>query len=259
MEIDREEDDEDDTLGGFIVPDNEEDDDDFGKSVSKKKPKQPNRAIIQDSDDEEQAQQSEAEEEPAPRKNKGKGKQKEKPVYELKFIKEVRWASFLAGPFADVTVGEQQEPSTKMIWAEKEVERMLKENTDGAFPLRSLPLPARSPRFPFRYRQGHHYLVVRLRPRHDGHLPRVEGSQDGPLPRRHEHHRARGVDQDPEEVEEVPHHTPCVVIVAIERSFPLTYALRPRSVSLKCGGVGLTLTRANRVISLGTSRALSLG
>lgn len=89
MEIDGE-DDEDETLGGFIVRDDEEDDDDFGKAVSKKKPRQPNRAVIQDSDDEEHAEQSEAEEEPAPRKNKGKGKQKEKPVYELKFIKEVR-------------------------------------------------------------------------------------------------------------------------------------------------------------------------
>lgn len=30
-----------------------------------------------------------------------------------------------------------------MIWAEKEVERMLKENPDGAFPSHSLPLSAR--------------------------------------------------------------------------------------------------------------------
>lgn len=55
----------------------------------------------------------------------------------------------------------------------------------------------------------------------------------------------------------MPHHATCVLVVAIEPSSPLTCACRPHSVSLKCGGVGLTLTRANRVISLGTLHAFS--
>ncbi|GJN91484.1 hypothetical protein Rhopal_004507-T1 [Rhodotorula paludigena] len=108
LDIDMDEDDDDDTLGGFIVAD-DEDDDAFADSVKKKKkPKQPNRAIVQDSDDE----QSEAEEEPAPsRKEKGKGKKKEKTALELDWMAK-------------------QEPSTKMIWALTEIERSFKETPD---------------------------------------------------------------------------------------------------------------------------------
>ncbi|BGP04654.1 hypothetical protein JCM10049v2_000456 [Rhodotorula toruloides] len=188
MEIDREEDDEDDTLGGFIVPDHEEDDDDFGKSVSKKKPKQPNRAIIQDSDDEEQAEQSEAEEEPAPRKDKGKGKQKEKPVYELKFIKEL-------------------EPSTKMIWAEKEVERMLKENPDDKVIIISSFVSALDMMDIYLESKGHRTV------RYQGDMSITEREES---------------------------------IRILKKSKKCRIML----LSLKCGGVGLTLTRANRVISL---------
>lgn len=84
LDIDMNEDDDDDTLGGFIVAD-DEDDDAFANSVKKRKPKQPNRAIVQDSDDE----QSEAEEEPAPsKKDKGKGK-KEKTALELDWMAKV--------------------------------------------------------------------------------------------------------------------------------------------------------------------------
>lgn len=129
-------DDVDETLGGFIAPDGDvdadEDDDDFGKAVLKKKPKQPNRAIIQDSDDED-AQQSEAEEEYAPKAFKGKGKEtddkteKKKKKKKGRTMQELQWMR-------------EQEPSTKMLWVMSELERMFKENPDGACPLSLLSL-----------------------------------------------------------------------------------------------------------------------
>lgn len=117
-----EDDDIDETLGGFIVPDGDEDDDDFGDAVQQRKPKQPNRAIVQDSDDEDGdvAQQSEAEEEPAPKSAKAKGKKKVKTAEQIQWVRE-------------------QEPSTKMLWTMAELERMFKENPEGASSLSLLP------------------------------------------------------------------------------------------------------------------------
>jgi len=119
--MDDDDDDVDETLGGFIVPDGDEDDDEFGKALVKRKPKQPNRAVVQDSDDDDQvAQQSEAEEEPAPQSAKAKGKKKVKTLEQIQWVRE-------------------QEPSTKMLWAMAELERMFKENPEGASSLPLLP------------------------------------------------------------------------------------------------------------------------
>ncbi|GAA5857003.1 hypothetical protein JCM8547_007910, partial [Rhodosporidiobolus lusitaniae] len=86
-------DDEDETLGGFMVSDDDD------KPQPKKK--QPNRCVIQDSDDE----HSEAEEVPEPSSSdkKGKGKKKEKTASEVKRLND-------------------QEPSTKMLWAYEKLE-----------------------------------------------------------------------------------------------------------------------------------------
>lgn len=105
MELDDDIDDDGD-LKDFIAKDDEVDEDDEDeKPSSLKKVKQPNRRIIQDSDDE-----SEAEEEKPSKKDKGKGKEK-------------------VGPVELPSYMEKQEPSTKMKWALAEVQRL-----DAEFP-----------------------------------------------------------------------------------------------------------------------------
>lgn len=106
MELDDDIDDDGD-LKDFIAIDNEMDEDDeYGKPLSKKV-KQPNRHIIQDSDDELEAEEKEK----PSKKDKGKGREKVAPV-ELP-----DWMA-------------KQEPSTKMKWALAEVQRLYAEFPD---------------------------------------------------------------------------------------------------------------------------------
>ncbi|BGP44657.1 hypothetical protein JCM10450v2_000471 [Rhodotorula kratochvilovae] len=187
QDAEMDEEDGDETLGGFIVPD-EEDDDEFAKAAKKKAPKQPNRAVIQDSDEDEPAQQSEAEEELAPKADKGKGKKKVKSVRELLWMKE-------------------QEPSTKMVWVMNELERMFRDNPDDKIIVISSFVTALD--------MMDNYLknkdVRTLRYQGDMSI----GERDETL-----------------------------------RIFRKSKKRKVMLLSLKCGGVGLTLTRANRVISL---------
>ncbi len=139
-EEDAAEDNEDPTLGGFIVDDDKSSDSDFepvnfkskGKAKAKA-PKQPNRAVIQDSDDDEVDELEEAEEvvevsddEDRPRnkaKSKGKGKMSAGPKIDEKMTaKEKKRAQ--AKWRAD------QEPSTKMLWVLAEIRRLQREDPD---------------------------------------------------------------------------------------------------------------------------------
>ncbi|GAA5932237.1 hypothetical protein JCM3775_001168 [Rhodotorula graminis] len=185
-----EDDDIDETLGGFIVPDGDEDDDEFGKAVQKRKPKQPNRAIVQDSDDEDgdTAQQSEAEEEPAPKSANAKGKKKVKTAEQIQWVRE-------------------QEPSTKMLWTMTELERMYKENPDEKVIVISSFVAGLDILDTYLGSQGVRTL------RYQGDM--TISDRDETL-----------------------------------RTFRKSKKRKVLLLSLKCGGVGLTLTRANRVISL---------
>ncbi|GAA5916809.1 hypothetical protein JCM8208_004781 [Rhodotorula glutinis] len=185
-----EDDDIDETLGGFIVPDGDEDDDDFGDAVQQRKPKQPNRAIVQDSDDEDGdvAQQSEAEEEPAPKSAKAKGKKKVKTAEQIQWVRE-------------------QEPSTKMLWTMAELERMFKENPEEKVIVISSFVAGLDILDTYLGTQGVRTL------RYQGDM--TISDRDETL-----------------------------------RTFRKSKKRKVLLLSLKCGGVGLTLTRANRVISL---------
>lgn len=135
-------DDDSESLDGFIVDDDEDDDDgDYGKAPQKKKkvPRMQNRAVIQSDDDDE----SEAEEESAPRrmkKNKVSDKGKEKADDKGKVKTTFTWGDVrtLQAPVqaqaAALTwrVDMQQEPSTKILWAYNELDRMFAENPTGA-------------------------------------------------------------------------------------------------------------------------------
>ncbi|GAA5958411.1 hypothetical protein JCM3765_007868 [Sporobolomyces pararoseus] len=114
VEMDVDDDDDDDDLGGFIVNDDEEGSEEEGRRIKKKAIKQPNRAVIQDSDDEEDFKEaSEAEEsdsESRKKQAKGKGKAEAKRIRQLYLQK--------------------QEPSTKMLWVLSELQTLAKENPD---------------------------------------------------------------------------------------------------------------------------------
>jgi hypothetical protein len=146
-EDDEEEENADPTLGGFIVADDKdsESDSDFelvnakGKGKAKAKPpKQPNRAVIQDSDDDEvdeleeaeEASESSDEDDFRPRfsaKDKGKSKSKgtipagpqidQKMSAKEKKRAQAKWRA-------------QQEPSTKMMWVLNEIKRLEEEAPD---------------------------------------------------------------------------------------------------------------------------------
>lgn len=97
-------------LKDFIVRDHESEDEDGSKPH--KKVKQPNRRIIQDSDDESEAEEAAA---PTSKKSKGKGKGKQ----ESKDLPE--WMR-------------SQEPSTKMLWALEEIKRLDSEYVNVRWP-----------------------------------------------------------------------------------------------------------------------------
>lgn len=155
MNVEEGRDDEDDedadgTLGGFIVDDDAADDDgDYGtsqKKDKKKKVKMPNRAVVQSSDE------SEAEEESAPTRRTStskppqqeKGKEKEVAPAQLTWAEVCLWpARRRTRPATDVPLrNEQQEPSTKILWAYNELDRMFKENPTGPFLDRQRDCPA---------------------------------------------------------------------------------------------------------------------
>lgn len=108
--------DEADDLNGFIVPDGQEDDSDEEEDLPVLKVKvQPNRPIVQDSDDEDEPIVS-----TAPAKDKGKGKAREEESSSSRGRKSKKktelpeWQS-------------KQEPSTKMKWALEELNRCREE------------------------------------------------------------------------------------------------------------------------------------
>lgn len=134
-------DNEDPTLGGFIVGDDKADDSaesDYepvnfngkGKAKAKVKvPKQPNRAVIQDSDDEAEEEdelESDFGEEAKPaltRMAKGKGKPMAGPNLDKKMTAKERKR-------AEAKWRADQEPSTKMLWVLAEIKRLQEEAPD---------------------------------------------------------------------------------------------------------------------------------
>ncbi|GAA5965007.1 hypothetical protein JCM8115_005679 [Rhodotorula mucilaginosa] len=187
-------DDDSESLNGFIVDDDEEDDDgDYGKAPQKKKkvPRMQNRAVIQSDEDE-----SEAEEEPAPRrvkKNKSSDKGKEKADDKGKVKTTFTWGD--------------QGPSTKILWAYNELDRMFAENPTDKVIIISSFTSALDLMNEFLLRKG----VKSCRYQGDMNISERE-----------------------EAIRRLKKSNKCKVML----------------LSLKCGGVGLTLTRANRVIAL---------
>ncbi|GAA5925394.1 hypothetical protein JCM10213_008780 [Rhodosporidiobolus nylandii] len=187
-DVEMADDDDDDTLGGFIV--NDEDEDDSGLSRKDKgkgkAPKQPNRRVIQDSDDE----HSEAEEvpEPSSSKAKGKGKKAEKTALELDFM-------------------QNQELSAKMLWAESKVNEILAEEGDQKIIIISSFTSALDLMETYLNSKGHRTT------RYQGDMNRAARDE---------------------------------ALRVLKKSKKCKIML----LSLKAGGVGLTLTRANRVIAL---------
>ncbi|ORY40897.1 SNF2 family N-terminal domain-domain-containing protein [Leucosporidium creatinivorum] len=183
MDVDEDIDDDGD-LKNFIAKDDEMDEDDEDdKPSSSKKVKQPNRRIIQDSDDE-----SEAEEEKPSKQDKGKGKEK-------------------AGPVELPSWMEKQEPSTKMKWALAEVQRLDAEFPDDKIIIISSFTTALDLMADMLYEAD--FKVTR----YQGDMTRKERDDS---------------------VRVLKKSKKCKIML----------------MSLKCGGVGLNLTRANRVISL---------
>ncbi|GAA6022649.1 hypothetical protein JCM8202_005034 [Rhodotorula sphaerocarpa] len=198
MNVEEGRDDEDDedadgTLGGFIVDDDAEDDDgDYGtsqKKDKKKKVKMPNRAVVQSSDE------SEAEEESAPtrRTSTSKPPQQEKGKEKEVAPAQLTWA--------------EQEPSTKILWAFNELDRMFKENPTDKVIIISSFTSALELMDQFLQRKG-----IRT--------CRYQGD--------------RNISEREQAIRVLKKSKKCRVML----------------LSLKCGGVGLTLTRANRVIAL---------
>ncbi|GAA5891117.1 hypothetical protein JCM6882_006429 [Rhodosporidiobolus microsporus] len=180
-------DDEDDTLGGFIVNDDEESDDEVKSSKKKTKaPSQPNRRVIQDSDDE----HSEAEEvpEPSSSRSKGKGKQKEKSALEVEFMKS-------------------HEPSAKMLWLKAKLDAIFRDSPDDKVILISSFTSALD--IAGEYLTKHGYTNTR----YQGDMNREARDE---------------------------------ALRILKKSKKCKIML----LSLKAGGVGLTLTRANRIIAL---------
>ncbi|GAA5877102.1 hypothetical protein JCM16303_006167 [Sporobolomyces ruberrimus] len=195
MEVDDDEDDADEKgdLDGFIV--NDDDDEYEDRSIKKKAPKQPNRAVIQDSDDEDDGLlASEAEEDFASesrKKDKGKGKVIGKA--EAKKIRQI-WMK-------------KQETSTKMLWCLAELERLQAENPDDKVIIISSFTSMLD-------------LLQDFLDSKDIKTCRYQGDMNA-QDRLHS-------------------------LKVLKKSKKCKVML----LSLKCGGVGLTLTRANRVISL---------
>ncbi|GAA5972276.1 hypothetical protein JCM11641_002387 [Rhodosporidiobolus odoratus] len=184
-------DNEDDTLGGFIVNDDEEDDAmSFGGKEKKKAPIQPNRRVIQDSDDE----HSEAEEVPEPSSSsKKKGKAKEKSALELDFM-------------------QNQEPSSKMTWVLEKIQAFQATNPDEKVIIISSFTSALDLLETFLEGKGHRTT------RYQGDMNRAARDES--------------------------------LRVLKKSKKPLDLQCKIMLLSLKAGGVGLTLTRANRIIAL---------
>ncbi|GAA6004431.1 hypothetical protein JCM10207_000724 [Rhodosporidiobolus poonsookiae] len=185
--MDVDDDDDDETLGGFIV-DDEDDGPSYGKKGKGKgkAPSQPNRRVIQDSDDE----HGEAEEVPELReeKGKGKGKKKEKTALEVGWMKE-------------------QEPSAKMKWALDKINEIHTQAPDDKIIVISSFTTALDIFEDYLATNGHRSC------RYQGDMNRDE--------------RERAI-----------------------RTLKKSNKCKIMLLSLKAGGVGLTLTRANRIIAL---------
>lgn len=141
-------DDDTDSLNGFIVDDDEDEDDvDYGKASSKKnKPTQmSNRAVVHDSEDDNEHSEVEGESPPRAKdlikeraRTKGKGKREGKGKGKA-VATTFTWTEVSTPPSrgpkrrrsAQLSLAAQQEPSTKLLWAYNELERMFRENPDG--------------------------------------------------------------------------------------------------------------------------------
>ncbi|GAA5866871.1 hypothetical protein JCM3774_004583 [Rhodotorula dairenensis] len=196
-------DDDTESLNGFIVDDDEEDDDgEYGKAPSKKNkaPRMPNRAVVQDSEDDNE--HSEAEEESAPRRAKDKVKERTQTKGKEKMDDKAKGKAVIT-----TFTWAEQEPSTKLLWAYNELERMFRENPDDKVIIISSFTSALDMMYEFLLSKG----IKSCRYQGDMNITEREAS-----------------------IRRLKKSVKCRVML----------------LSLKCGGVGLTLTRANRVIAL---------
>ncbi|GAA5992067.1 hypothetical protein JCM10908_000725 [Rhodotorula pacifica] len=194
-------DDDSESLNGFIVDDDaDDDDDDYGKKSQQKKkaPRMSNRAVVNDSEDE----QSEAEEESAPPRKKDKERESIKGKGKAKADDKGKGKEA-----AKTFTWGDQEPSTKILWAYNELDRMFAENPTDKVIIISSFTSALDLMNEFLLRKG----VKSCRYQGDMNI----GEREEAI-----------------------------------RKLKKSNKTRVMLLSLKCGGVGLTLTRANRVIAL---------